>query len=46
VKPGWAGGNPLQHPPVSEKGLIDDAGVRKPAFETVRNVFRPTGPFP
>lgn len=45
VKPGWTGGNPLAHPPVNEKGLIDDAGVRKPAFETVRKVFRRTGPF-
>ena len=26
VKPGWAGGNPLPHPPVNEKGLIDDIG--------------------
>jgi beta-glucuronidase len=45
VKPGWTGGNPLPHPPVNEKGLIDDAGVRKPAFETVRKAFRRTSPF-
>jgi len=45
VKPGWAGGNPLPHPPVNEKGLIDDAGFRKPAFATVRQVFQRTGPF-
>jgi beta-glucuronidase len=45
VKPGWTGGNPLPHPPVNEKGLIDDAGFRKPAFETVRAIFRRTGPF-
>jgi beta-glucuronidase len=45
VKPGWAGGNLLPHPPVNEKGLIDDAGFRKPAFATVRRVFRRTGPF-
>ena len=45
VKPGWAGGNPLPHPPVNEKGLIDDAGSRKPAFATVRAIFRRTGPF-
>ena len=32
VKPGWAGGNPLPHPPVNEKGLIDDTGFRKPGF--------------
>jgi beta-glucuronidase len=45
VKPGWAGGNPLPHPPVNEKGLIDDTGFRKPAFDTVRTIFKQTGPF-
>jgi beta-glucuronidase len=45
VKPGWAGGNPLPHPPVNEKGLIDDTGFRKPAFDTVRKIFERTGPF-
>ena len=45
VKPGWAGGNPLPHPPVNEKGLIDDTGFRKPAFETVRKLFAATRPF-
>jgi beta-glucuronidase len=45
VKPGWAGGNPLPHPPVNEKGLIDDTGFRKPAFDTVRRIFGATKPF-
>ena len=45
VKPGWAGGNPLPHPPVNEKGLIDDTGFRKPGFYVVQKVFRKTGPF-
>jgi beta-glucuronidase len=45
VKPGWAGGNPLPHPPVNEKGLIDDTDFRKPAFDTVRNIFVATAPF-
>jgi beta-glucuronidase len=45
VRPGWTGGDPLPHPPVNEKGLIDDTGFRKPAFETVRKIFRATGPF-
>jgi beta-glucuronidase len=45
VKPGWAGGNPLPHPPVNEKGLIDDTGFRKPAFEVVRQIFRKTRHF-
>ena len=45
VKPGWAGGNPLPQPPVNEKGLIDDTGFRKPAFFTVRKLFRATRRF-
>jgi beta-glucuronidase len=45
VKPGWAGGNPIPHPPVNQKGLIDDAGSPKPAFWVARDVFRSTRPF-
>jgi beta-glucuronidase len=45
VKPGWAGGNPLPHPPVNEKGLIDDTGFRKPSFYTVEKLFRAIKPF-
>jgi beta-glucuronidase len=45
VKPGWAGGNPLPHPPVNEKGLIDDLGRKKPAYGVVRGVYLRTGPF-
>ena len=45
VRPGWTGGNPFPHPPVNEKGLIDDTGFRKPAFAVVREIFRATGPF-
>jgi beta-glucuronidase len=45
VKPGWAGGNPLPNPPVNQKGLIDDQGRRKPAWEGVRQIFRSTAPF-
>jgi beta-glucuronidase len=45
VKPGWTGGNPLPHPPVNEKGLIDDTGFRKPGFYAVRKVVRATRPF-
>ena len=46
VKPGWAGGNPLPRPPVNEKGLIDDFGL-KPSrlMAVVRNVYPRTGPF-
>jgi beta-glucuronidase len=45
VKPGWAGGNPLPHPPVNEKGLIDDLGRKKPAYGVVKGVYLRTGPF-
>ena len=45
VKPGWAGGNPLPHPPVNEKGLIDDLGHKKPAYDVVKGVYLRTGPF-
>jgi beta-glucuronidase len=39
VKPGYSGGNPSPDPPLNEKGLVDLAGARKPAFETVRQMF-------
>lgn len=40
VKPGYSGGNPKPDPPLNQKGLVDLAGARKPAFETVRQMFR------
>jgi beta-glucuronidase len=45
VKPGWAGGNPQPNPPVNQKGLVDDRGGKKPAWEVVRTMYRSTGPF-
>jgi len=45
VKPGWAGGNPQPNPPVNQKGLVDDRGGKKPAWEVVRKMYRSTGPF-
>jgi beta-glucuronidase len=39
VKPRYDGGNPKPDPPLNEKGLVDLAGARKPAFETVRQLF-------
>jgi beta-galactosidase/beta-glucuronidase len=45
VKPGWAGGNPYPHPPVNEKGLVDDRGFRKPAFAVVQRIFLAAGAF-
>jgi beta-glucuronidase len=40
VKPGYAGGNPTPQPPWNNKGLVDDSGQRKPAFDLVREAFR------
>jgi beta-glucuronidase len=40
VKPGYDGGNPQPVPPYNSKGLLDAAGNRKPAFDTVRQLFR------
>jgi len=42
VKPFWNGGNPLPHPPINEKGLIDDFGHFKPSFNVVKEEFRKT----
>jgi beta-glucuronidase len=36
VKPGYEGGNPQPTPPINAKGLVDDTGARKPAFEIVQ----------
>ncbi|MBX5468999.1 MAG: beta galactosidase jelly roll domain-containing protein [Thermoleophilaceae bacterium] len=44
VRPGWSGGNPKPSPPLSKKGLIDDRGVRKPAWEVVRRHFEAQPP--
>jgi beta-glucuronidase len=40
VKPGYDGGNPEPQPPLNFKGLVDDAGERKPAFAVVRHAFQ------
>jgi hypothetical protein len=39
AKPRYAGGNPKPRPPLSEKGLVDMNGVRKPAFAAVKGLF-------
>jgi beta-glucuronidase len=46
VKPRYTGGNPKPHPPLSEKGLIDSTGARKPAFDTVKQLFHSAQPRP
>jgi beta-glucuronidase len=40
VKPGYDGGNPQPQSPYNQKGLVDAAGAPKPAFETVKRLFR------
>ena len=46
VVPGWTGGNDPKRavPPWNEKGLIEENGVRKPAFAAVRRIFKRTMP--
>jgi beta-glucuronidase len=39
VQPGWDGGNPKPSPPVLKKGLTDEAGNPKPAFDDVSQMF-------
>ena len=40
VRPGWDGYNDKPTPPYNKKGLIDQRGNRKPAFEVARRNFR------
>ncbi len=40
VRPGWDGGNPKPSPPVNAKGLTDEFGVKKPAFDETRRLYR------
>jgi beta-glucuronidase len=39
VKPLYDGGNPIPNPPLNQKGLVDDSGRRKPAFELVQRLW-------
>nr|MBA2505394.1 hypothetical protein [Thermoleophilaceae bacterium] len=39
VRPGWEGGNANPSPPYNKKGLIDENGVRKPAFAEAKKMF-------
>jgi beta-glucuronidase len=44
VQPGWDGGNPKPSPPVLKKGLADELGNPKPAFDDVSQIFGDTAP--
>jgi beta-glucuronidase len=39
VEPVWNGGNPWPAPPIHQKGLITFFGVKKPAFNIVRQLY-------
>jgi beta-glucuronidase len=45
VVPGWIGGDPWPNPPIHQKGLISFAGVPKPAYYVVRQLFRSIGQY-
>jgi beta-glucuronidase len=45
VQPGWDGGNPKPTPPVLTKGLVDENGNKKPAFDDLARRFRDTPAF-
>jgi beta-glucuronidase len=40
VRPGWDGYNDQPTPPYNKKGLFDENGNRKPAFDVTRSAFR------
>ena len=40
VHPHWEGGNPRPEPPWNQKGLVDVRSKRKPAFRTVRKLYK------
>jgi beta-glucuronidase len=44
VQPGWDGGNPKPSPPVLKKGLTDEVGNMKPAFDDIGQLFGDTPP--
>ena len=44
VQPGWDGFNPKPSPPVLKKGLTDEWGAMKPAFDDVSQMFGDTPP--
>ena len=44
VHPAWAGGNPLPNPPWNNKGLLEEGGTPKPAFQEMQRLFHATPP--
>ena len=44
VHPTWAGGNPVPNPPWNNKGLLEEGGTPKPAFQEMQRLFHATPP--
>jgi beta-glucuronidase len=46
VRPDWDGGNPKPVAPWNQKGLVDQFGEKKPAFDVVRRMYGDVDPLP
>jgi beta-galactosidase/beta-glucuronidase len=44
VRPAWTGGNPQPEPPWLQKGLITQNGLRKPAWNLTRRIYKRARP--
>ncbi|MDP8943961.1 MAG: hypothetical protein M3N16_07565 [Actinomycetota bacterium] len=44
VRPGWQGGSPKPGSPYNQKGLVDQFGAKKPAFDDVARMYRDVDP--
>jgi beta-glucuronidase len=42
AKPGFDGGDPLGHPPIVDKGVLDQFGNPKPSFSVMQSIYRAT----
>jgi beta-glucuronidase len=42
AKPGFDGGDPLGHPPIVDKGVLDRFGNPKPSFAVMQSIYRST----
>jgi beta-glucuronidase len=40
VRPGWDGGNPTPQPPYNQKGVTDQNGNKKPAFDVLARIYK------
>jgi beta-glucuronidase len=44
VRPDWEGGSPTPEPPWNQKGLTDERGRKKPAFDVTAGIYRSIRP--